>query len=117
MPGTSPGMTASGRSHLRRLSDLVEAFLQRQPADAGERQADEDRDAGIEHAVGLGEGVADFRIRAGRLGGVGHAPVPAHGLARPGRADLGGGVVADREDEIRVRRIRAPEVAFRARLR
>ena len=31
---------------LRRPADLVETFLQREPADAGERQAGEDRDAG-----------------------------------------------------------------------
>ena len=64
----------------------------------------------MEHAVGLGEGVADLRVRAGRLGGIGHAPMRAHGLAGPGGADLGGGVVADREDEIQVVRVGAREL-------
>ena len=106
-----------GPPPLRRLADLVEAFLQREPADAGERQAGEDRDAGIEHAVGLGEGVIFASVPVAAAGSGTPHPVRAHGLAGPGGADLGGGVVANREDEIHVRRIRAPEVAFRARLR
>ena len=79
--------------------------LQRQAVEGGERQAAEDADALVEHAVRVGEGQRPLGLAAFRTRGIGQAPVRAHGLARPDRADLLGGVVADREDEIERRRI------------
>ena len=116
MPGTSPGMTASGRSHLRRLADLVEPFLQGEPADAGERQAGEDRDAGVEHAVGLGE---DVISASGPVAAAGSGTPQCALMGWPGQVGQTSAAALSQtvKTKIHVRRIRAPEVAFRARLR
>ena len=54
---------------------------------------------------------AIFGFAACRRGRVGHAPMRGHRLARPDRAGFARRVVADGEDEIELRRVRAGELA------
>ena len=79
-------------------------LLQRELVDRVHRQAGEDRDAIVQHAIGLGEGEMLLRLGAFDRGRVGHAPMRRHRLARPDRAGFAGGVVADREDEVHLGR-------------
>ena len=90
------------------LADLVQPVVQ---ADIVEvRQIDEDADARRQHAVGVVEGELDLGRRALCPGRIGNAPMGGCRAAGPDRAGLAGGVVADREDEIHLRRVRAGEL-------
>ena len=86
-----------------------QVLLQRQLVDRVHRQADEDRDAVVEHAVGIGEGEMLLGLGAFHGGRVRHAPMRRHRLARPDRAGFVRRVVADREDEIHLGRARSRE--------
>src|SRR5438270_9011486 len=82
------------------LADLGELLLQAQPVERIHRQVDEDADAIVEHAIGIGKGQMALGVVAGGLGGIGHAPMRRHRLARPDRTDFVGGIIADGEYEI-----------------
>src|SRR5882724_3720094 len=105
---SSLSVRSSGSRRLGQVvADLVEAPLQRQPIKRSDRQADEDRDAVVEPAVDVGEEGALFGLAADEGGRIGDAPKGGHGLARPVRTGLAGGLVANGEDEIQRRRVRA----------
>src|SRR3954451_23910132 len=84
--------------------DLVQPPLQTELIEAGYRQRGECRDALMQHAVGVLEGKRDLGVAAGRFRRIWNAPMRGHRLARPYRAGFTGCVVANRKDEIQLRR-------------
>src|SRR5665809_15098 len=84
--------------------DIVEMSLERQSAQTGDRQIDEDRDALGEHPEAIVEGKGLLRFGAYRLGRIGQPPMGAHRLPRPYWASFLRGVVADGEHEIELGR-------------
>ena len=93
------------------LADGLQLLLQSELVERADRQADENRDAVVEHPERVGEGEPDFSLVAGGGCGIGNAPMRGHRLARPHRAGLGRRVVANREHEIELRRVRPGELA------
>src|SRR5580704_16552807 len=91
---------SGGRGGGRAAADGVEPRLQGHLVQAAERQAEEDLDAVLERCESLAEGGATLDLGALGGGRIGHAPMRGHRMARPRRASLAGGVVADGEDEI-----------------
>ena len=69
-----------------------------------EREIEEEADAITQQTRGFRERRADLRLGAFNSGGVWNAPMGGHRLPGPDRADLAGGVVANRENEIERRR-------------
>src|SRR5262249_4236090 len=94
-------------------------LLQRKPTQLFERQVHENADALVEHAHAVVEGKRLLGIVAFRLGGVWHAPMRRHWLARPDGTDFVRGIVTDREHEVELRRIGFRELIprFRAQAR
>ena len=92
------------------LSELPQPRLQRQAVECFDRQGAEQLHARFDRVVDVGEDLAPLRIRAFGGGGIGKAPMRGDRLARPDRAHLAGGVVADGDDEIHLRRIARREV-------
>src|SRR5262249_47626918 len=79
------GLTLGSARLVLLAADLVEALLQRELVERGERKIDEDRDAVGQHAVRVGEGGALLRLAPRHGGGIGQTPMCGHRLARPDR--------------------------------
>jgi hypothetical protein len=79
-------------------------------------QIDEQRNAVVEHAIGIGKGKVQFGFGALCLGWVWYRPERGHRMTRPDRTGFIRGAVAKREDEIHFRRVGLGKLvpAFRA---
>src|SRR5579864_5751783 len=93
------------------LPDPIDLSLQRHRIQFGKGKAEEQTDPPIKHEENAAEHVGYFL--GSPLDGrrIGAAPVRGHGLARPYRTDLLGGVVADGENEVQLRRARLGKLA------
>src|SRR5208282_3315568 len=85
------------------LADRIEPSLQRQLVEGFDRQADEYRDAVVQHAERIGEGKATFCLVAGGRSRIGKPPMCRHRLAGPNRTGFRCRVVTKREREVELR--------------
>ncbi len=79
----------------------IEPRLQLCPAKCGYRQFYKFRNPMAQRRIGFGKGLPG--PRPGGAHGIGQAPMPGHGLARPGRAIAHGRHVTDRKHKIHLR--------------
>lgn len=84
-----------------RLADPVEFLLQAHAVQRRQRQVGENIDAVRKLLKGLAERAADFFIGPTHKRRIGQAPMRRHRLPGPDRAGFVGGVIADREHEIK----------------
>src|ERR1019366_10168298 len=91
------------------LSNAIDLFLQRETIEGRQRKREKKTDAAIEKKKRFAKGALDFCWSSGDGSRIGNSPVRGHGLPRPQRAGLLGGVVADREDEVHLGRAGPPE--------
>src|SRR6516162_9427557 len=88
-----------GRDHVA-AADLVDAALDRQAVELGDRKRDKQLDAVFEGDVSLAEGAPLLGIRALHGGGIGDTPMGGHRIAGPYRAQFARRLVAHGEHEI-----------------
>src|SRR5258705_13663279 len=96
--------------HGAHASDLLQPCLQAELIETADRQRCKDRDALMQHPVGILERKRDLRWRAGGFRRIGNAPMCRHGLAGPEGTRLAGRVVANREYEVERRSARPGEL-------
>ena len=92
-----------------RAANLIDLVLDGELFQRAQRQGEEQADSAIEDHKGVAKRARHFLFRSLHRCRVGNAPVRRHRLPRPVRALLLRRVVAHREDEIQLRRIRAAE--------
>src|SRR6516165_6497060 len=92
------------------LADGIQPLLQCEFVDGTDRKANKNRDTIVEHAECLRKGKADFGLVASSCSRIGNAPMRRHRLTRPHWAYLLCRVVADRENKIKLRGLRAREL-------
>jgi hypothetical protein len=92
-------------------ADFLQFRLQAELVERAQRQCREDRDALMQHPVGILERESDLGRGAARFRRIGNAPMRPHRLAGPHRTGFARGVVADREREIERRRPRPRKLA------
>jgi hypothetical protein len=117
MQSATQSVSQRSNSPIRAQSpDILDPACGLRPAQLAMAKGEEELDAAFEHAEGVAKGdhALGFRAVGGRR--IGHAPMRGDRMPRPDRADLAGGVVADGEDIIHVRRVRRGELrpAFRS---
>ena len=93
----------------RRLAYVVEFLLQREPVQAGQGQTKEQADSAIEHEEGIAIGAFHVCGTALNCSRVRNAPMSRDRLARPHGAYFVRGVIADRNYEVELWRIRRGE--------
>src|SRR5579872_1799041 len=82
------------------LTNLIDLPLERQPVKTGQGKGKKQADSPVQHEVSITEGAFDLFGCATHRRRIGNTPMRGHGLTGPDRADLFGGVIAYREDEI-----------------
>jgi len=86
------------------VADSVDLPLDREFVETRKGQAQEQTYPAVQNHKGLPKSLFDLLRRACHRRGIGDAPVGRHRLAGPHRADFLGCIVADRKDEIELRR-------------
>src|SRR6267143_677084 len=85
-------------------ADLIDLFLYCKFVEARKRQAEEQADPSFEKQVSVTKSTFDLLGRAFSLRGIGNAPMCRHWLPGPNGTHFLGGVVANGENEIHLRR-------------
>src|SRR3984957_13557148 len=95
---------AGGRGGRSLLADLVDFFFNCELVEGLQGQVEKQADSAVEHEECVAECFFNLLKSACNSGRVGNAPMRRHRLAGPDRAYFLRGVIADREDEIELRR-------------